>query len=75
MKQKKYYILSFIIPTILMILLYLSVGVIGGNKNVLTVDLANQYVEFFAYFKIFFVNIRHKFWDYYTSYFSFRYIV
>lgn len=51
MKQKKYYILSFIIPTILMILLYLSVGVIGGNKNVLTVDLANQYVEFFAYFK------------------------
>lgn len=47
MKNKKYYILSFIIPCIMMILLYLSVGVIGGNKNILTVDLADQYVAFF----------------------------
>jgi len=51
MKQKKYYILSFIIPLILMILLYMSVGIIGGNKNILTVDLANQYVEFFSALK------------------------
>jgi uncharacterized membrane protein YfhO len=51
MKQKRYYILSFIIPMIAMILLYLSVGVIAGNKNILTVDLANQYVEFFAALK------------------------
>ena len=51
MKQKKYYLLAFIIPTILMILLYISVGVIGGNKNILTVDLANQYVEFFGALK------------------------
>ena len=51
MKQKRYYLLSFIMPIILMILLYLSVGVIGGNKNILTVDLANQYVEFFAALK------------------------
>lgn len=47
MKNKKYYILSFIIPLIIMILLYLSVGVISGNKNILTVDLADQYVAFF----------------------------
>ena len=51
MKHKKYYLLAFTIPTILMILLYISVGVIGGNKNVLTVDLANQYVEFFGALK------------------------
>ena len=51
MKQKKYNILSFIIPVIVMILLYMSVGVIGGKKNILTVDLANQYVEFFGALK------------------------
>ena len=51
MKQKKYCILSFIIPSIVMILLYTSVGIIGGNKNILTVDLANQYVEFFGALK------------------------
>lgn len=47
MKNKKYYLLAFLIPCIIMILLYLSVGVIGGNKNILTVDLADQYVAFF----------------------------
>lgn len=51
MKQKKNYLLAFIIPTILMTILYISVGVIGGNKNILTVDLANQYVEFFGALK------------------------
>ena len=51
MKQKNYHIISFIIPVIIMILLYMSVGVIGGNKNILTVDLANQYVEFFGALK------------------------
>lgn len=48
MKNKKYYILSFLIPLISMILLYMSVGVINGNKNILTVDLKNQYIEFFS---------------------------
>mgnify|MGYP002621879720 CR=1 FL=1 len=47
MKNKKYYLLSFLTPCILMILLYITVGVIGGNKNILTVDLADQYVAFF----------------------------
>ena len=51
MKKKKYYLLSFIIPAIAMILLYITVGVIGGDKNILTVDLANQYVEFFGALK------------------------
>lgn len=46
-KINKFYVLSFFIPCVLMILLYLSVGVIGGNKNILTVDLADQYIEFF----------------------------
>ena len=47
MKNKKYIFLSFLIPCILMILLYLTVGVIGGEKSILTVDLADQYVAFF----------------------------
>ncbi len=47
MKNKKYFFLSFLIPLVIMVLLYLSVGVIGGNKNILTVDLADQYVAFF----------------------------
>ena len=47
MRKIKNYILSFIIPLIVMIILYTIVGVIGGNKNILTVDLANQYIEFF----------------------------
>ena len=51
MKNKKYYLLSLLIPLISMILLYLSVGVICGEKNILTVDLANQYVEFFGALK------------------------
>lgn len=49
--MKKHYILSFLTPCILMILLYMTVGVIGGDKNILTVDLANQYVEFFSALK------------------------
>lgn len=51
MKKTINYILSFLIPTIVMIILYMVVGVIGGNKNILTVDLANQYVEFFSALK------------------------
>lgn len=47
MRKIKNYLLSFVIPLIVMIILYTIVGVIGGNKNILTVDLANQYIEFF----------------------------
>ncbi len=51
MKKIKYYLLSFIIPIVVMFFLYLFSGIIIGNKNILTVDLANQYVEFFAALK------------------------
>ena len=47
MKNKKYVLLSFLIPCILTILLYITAGIIGGNKNILTVDLADQYIAFF----------------------------
>ena len=47
MKKKFNYLLAFIVPLILMILLYMAVGVIGGTKNILTVDLQDQYIEFF----------------------------
>lgn len=51
MKKIKNYLLSFIIPIVVMIIIYVLAGVIGGNKNILTVDLANQYVEFFGALK------------------------
>lgn len=54
MKIKKigYYILAFIIPCILMTLLYIIVGIYPFGKNsLLTVDLANQYVAFFNVLK------------------------
>lgn len=49
--KKRYYFLAFMIPCIMMILLYMTVGVIFGDKNILTVDLANQYIEFFGALK------------------------
>ena len=57
MKKKFNYLLAFIVPIILMILLYMAVGVIGGNKNILTVDLQDQYIEFFNALKNIFDGI------------------
>lgn len=54
MKKKKIinYFLAFLIPCIVMILLYMIVGIYPfGSKTVLTVDLQDQYVEFFTAFK------------------------
>lgn len=54
MKNKKIfsYLLAFIIPMLIMVLLYMIVGIYPfGSKTVLTVDLQNQYVEFFSAFK------------------------
>lgn len=54
MKIKKigYYILAFIIPCILMTLLYMIAGIYPFGKNsLLTVDLAGQYIAFFNAFK------------------------
>ena len=54
MKNKKIfsYFLAFIIPMLIMVLLYMIVGIYPfGSKTVLTVDLQNQYVEFFSAFK------------------------
>lgn len=50
MKNKKYinYALVFLIPILVMILVYASVGIYPfGKKSLLTVDLAGQYVAFF----------------------------
>ena len=64
MKNKKYYLLAFIIPFVMMILLYLSVGVIGGNKNVLTVDMAGQYIAFFNSLKYIFNGLASPFFSF-----------
>lgn len=49
MKNKKIgYLLAFLIPVLLMVLIYACVGIYPfGNKSLLTVDMAGQYVSFF----------------------------
>lgn len=49
MKNKKIgYLLAFIIPALLMVLIYACVGIYPfGDKSLLTVDMAGQYVSFF----------------------------
>lgn len=54
MKNKKIYAyaLAFLIPCLLMILIYACVGIYPfGKKSLLTVDLAGQYVAFFNAYK------------------------
>ena len=54
MKKKKIinYFIAFLIPCVLMLLLYALVGIYPfGNKTILTVDMQDQYVEFFSAFK------------------------
>ncbi len=51
-KNKIYYLLAFLIPTVLMVLIYACVGIYPfGKKSLLTVDLAGQYVAFFNAYK------------------------
>lgn len=49
MKNKKVgYLLSFLIPTLAITLIYACIGIYPfGNKSLLTVDMAGQYVAFF----------------------------
>lgn len=49
MKNKKIgYLLAFLIPSLIMVLVYACVGIYPfGNKSLLTVDMAGQYVAFF----------------------------
>lgn len=53
MKNKKvYYLLSFLVPALLLTLIYACVGIYPfGKKSLLTVDLAGQYVAFFNAYK------------------------
>ncbi|MCM1371179.1 MAG: YfhO family protein [Clostridium sp.] len=52
MKKIFNYFLVFLIPIAIMVLLYACVGIFPfGSKTILTVDLQDQYVEFFAAFK------------------------
>ena len=66
MKKKKVnYLLAFLIPSIVMILIYACVGIYPfGKKSLLTVDLAGQYVAFFNSLKNIFtgdINIYYSF--------------
>ncbi|MDO5424159.1 MAG: YfhO family protein [Eubacteriales bacterium] len=47
-----YLIGAFVIPIVLMIFVYAAVGIYPfGEKSILTIDLRNQYISFFSYFK------------------------
>ena len=56
MKKKFKYLLAFLIPLFIMLLIYIFNSIYPfGNKTLLTVDLQDQYVEFFTAFR----NILH----------------
>lgn len=51
-KNRIYYLLAFLIPALLMTIIYACVGIYPfGKKSLLTVDLAGQYVAFFNAYK------------------------
>lgn len=51
-KKKILYVLTFIIPILIMLVIYAKVGITPfGDKSVMTSDMNAQYVSFFSYFK------------------------
>ena len=66
MKKKIFnYVLAFLIPCLLILLLYICVGIYPfGNKSILTVDMQDQYVEFFNAFKNIIQNGNNMFYSF-----------
>ncbi|MBM6614266.1 YfhO family protein [Desemzia sp. RIT804] len=51
-KEKKYFILSFILPMISLLITYFLLEIFPfGTNSLLTIDLNDQYLSFFSYFK------------------------
>lgn len=51
-----YYMLAFLLPIMSLAIIYSSVGIAPfGDKTLLTIDMHNQYVSFFSYFR----NVLH----------------
>ena len=52
MRKLIFYLCSFFIPVISLLLVYLSIGIYPfGELSLLTIDMYNQYVSFFSYLK------------------------
>ena len=50
--QKNMLFLSFLLPLFVMVVIYATMGVYPfGNSTLLTVDLGQQYVDFFSYYR------------------------
>ncbi len=50
--QKNMLVLSFLLPLFVMMVIYATMGVYPfGNSTLLTVDLGQQYVDFFSYYR------------------------
>ena len=50
--QKNMLFLSFLLPLFVMMVIYATMGVYPfGNSTLLTVDLGQQYVDFFSYYR------------------------
>ena len=52
MTKKTYYTLSFLIPSMMILTIFLLFTIIPfGNRTWLTIDLGQQYVDFFSYYQ------------------------
>ena len=52
MTKKRYYTLSTLIPTVMILAIFLLVTITPfGNRTWLTIDLGQQYVDFFSYYQ------------------------
>lgn len=50
--SKQLLLVSFILPFIIMLVIYIAMGVYPfGKETLLTIDLAQQYVDFFSYYR------------------------
>ena len=58
-KENYIYLLSFIIPIILMGIIYAVIGIYPfGNKNIITSDMYLQYVAFLSRVKIYYQEMQ-----------------
>ena len=63
--QKYNYIFAFLIPVLISLAAFAALGIIPfGSKSLLIIDMNNQYVDFFSYFKTIFTENNDFFYSF-----------